>query len=275
MTTVVVTPTVTVSGVATVLSSISHGEGHEGTDQLIRRERVMTSDGPAQIPVVSGQAWRGKLRRVSAWELWRMLDRPDLPATSANFLLAGGSLAKTPKPITDHEQRRLREICPMVDLFGGSGGGTIMEGCLQVGKLTPLCAETRALLGHDAGTPARQLVQLEEFSRKEPTTFTEDPDAEPGGIQMRYGVETLVAGTRLDWWMRVISERPATHAWAALTVQRWVVEGAHVGGRSATGHGRLHVPELVDWAQAQDVAGVAEVVAGNRDEIVDLLGRCA
>lgn len=308
------TPTrsIVLDGVATVLSSIIHGGERAGTISYLRREQVVQPDGTVEdVPVLSGNGLRGVLRDVSAEMLWRQIGEPDLPMPVFHALWSGGALAKTGsgKALDPIRLGRLRRLVPHIALFGCAGGGRIIEGKLRVGKLVPITTETAhiipARLAELATSSYEDRVQIEHYVRTddarkatwrelgaapahaaigtgtvgaldlaEPVTVDDTPAEET--TQMRYGVETIAPGTRLWCSFGLTHATDAEWAWFAETLGTWSASGAHFGGRSAVGHGRLRLeldqfgemaPRLVrshDLAlvpsQALDAAQAAEVI---------------
>lgn len=303
------TRTLRIEGAATLLSSLVHGGEHHGTIASFRREKIIEIDGKAvDVPIVSGNALRGLLRDHAAHIMWDALGRPQLPPPVFHLLWSGGSLAKAGSGhvIGARQLAEVRRLIPLVSLFGGSGAGKIIEGKLRVGKLTPICAETAHLLpdtlvDQAEPRPMWELLQVEEFTRRDdakrdqlhpaiegmarPELGTGDeqgqllevadhaPAAEDEldgpAQQMRYGVETLAAGTRLHWWMSLHQVTDPEVALFAAAIDRWTADGAHLGGRAATGHGRLRL-DVHQWSHQTPATTVGEAldVAG-RDHLVD------
>lgn len=311
-----------IEGQATLLSSLSHGGEHAGTTGYLRREKIAQPDGTVtEVPVVSGNALRGLLRDHAALVFWGALGRPELPAPVFHLLWSGGSLAKAGARhvLGARQLAEVRRLVPLVSLFGGSGAGKIIEGKLSVGKLTPVCAETAHIVPPDLVDAAEprsiwDVLQVEEFTRRDDAKrdqlhpaiqgyapaelepegqgelltvqrhqpAREDADDDPAQ-QMRYGVETLAAGTRLHWWMRLSRVTDPEVALLAAAVDSWTADGAHLGGRSATGHGRLRL-DVHQWThsaptttigQALDTRGrddLAEHVTAHREAIMEALG---
>ena len=291
MTDVLTTTTHRIEGVATLLASLSHGGEHAGTIGFLRREKIVGPDGAVvEIPIVSGNALRGILRRHAADAFWEALGRPPLALPVFHLLRSGGSLAKAGAAhvLSAPQLRQVRETVPVVSLFGGSGAGKIIEGKLSVGKLSPICAELAHLLPvelHTAEMPSVwALTQIEEFTRTDdakkdllapmltgaavvpaigmgdtltllPTEPVEVEVADGPAQQMRYGVETLAAGTRLHWWMQLRQVTDVERALMGAAISRWVADGAHIGGRSATGHGRLRL-DAHQWTHTMPTVSV-------------------
>lgn len=306
MTTFSGTRTEWIEGVATLLSSLSHGGEHAGTIGFLRREKIVGPTGAViEVPVVSGNALRGILRRHAADAFWDALGRPALPVQVFHLLRSGGALAKAGSShvLGARQLQQVRAMVPVVSLFGGSGAGKIIEGKLSVGKLTPICAETRHLLPEGlqhADTSIWSLVQIEEFTRtddsKKDQLHSQIAGAVPAALepgdesalfavarhdaalestlddgpaqQMRYGVETIAAGTRLHWWMQLRHVTDVERALMAEALHRWVGDGAHIGGRSATGHGRLRL-DVHQWTHDAPTVTVGQALAAPVDALAD------
>jgi hypothetical protein len=263
-------------GVATAVSSIAHGGETLGSTTFLRRESFLQPDGRIEaVPVISGNAWRGVFRDIGAELVWEALGCRKLPLPVVATLWCGGTLVKTSRDeqLSGARLARLRTLVPQVSMFGGAGGGRIIEGTLAVGKLVPICQETAhtipaRYLGPSVPLPSMaDLVQEEQYSRLDDTarpqvaglgeaaatqgpTDAEDlgpddgDDGEAAGLLMRYGVETLIVGTRLYTWLSLQQATAAQRQFLTDILARWAGADAtagHVGGRSRIGHGRVSV----------------------------------
>lgn len=261
------------------LSSISHGGETRGTITLLRREVMMLDGQPVHVPVISGNAWRGRLRRL-AEELFREAvaydDEDDLPLSAIHTLRTGGSLAKTGgQPLTGARLRTARELIPPLALFGAATGGRTVEGAVQVGKIVPVTVETAHVTGVDVEAPdVFTATQLETYTRQDegstpavaalparvPMTDAAEVDVEaidPGedSTFTFFRVETFPAGMEFTSWLRAHHLTGEQLAFLKDLLQAFTDHGA-VGGRAAIGHGTLRtdlsptpaVPEdLPDW----------------------------
>jgi hypothetical protein len=288
------------AGTLTATSSIAHGGETRGTITLLRRELIITPDGkPTHVPVISGNGFRGLLRRTGEEVLREALGYTgQLALPIAHALRSGGSLAKTSRePLSGRRLARLRELVPHIGVFGAAGGGRIVDGCLYVGKVVPLLAETSHIITPPPTDPlpAFNATQIETYVRQDDTndhaaaelyaTHVVDvddtgepnldaaaiPDDDPASQLMMFRVETFPAGTRFATWLQLNHATDLEAAFFADVLDTYAAH-ARLGGRAAIGHGRvtLHLTrdhdddprERVDW-RAQ--------VAQRRDEALDAL----
>lgn len=237
-------------GLMTALSSIAHGGETRGTTTMLRRELIPTADEAELVPVISGNAFRGRLRRC-AEELFRdVLDlEGQLPIPAAHALRGGGALAKSSAdPVSGSRRARLRALVLPVGVFGCAAAGTLIDGCLQVGKVVPCCAETVAVTGQASTRSVFDVVQLEEYSKV--ADDTDDTTA------MRYAVETFCAGTTFATWLRLDRASDLQVAFFTDVLASFDRFG-QLGGRLAIGHGLVRT----QWSQT--------TVAGNPPMAVD------
>lgn len=282
------------AGIVTALTSISHigpDAGGQTTTSYLRREKFVQPDGSVEmVPVVSGNGMRGLLRDVGMWQMCKALgygvnehtgEVTGLNLPAFHFLFSGGTLtSQAGRGLDVAEARRVRELIPLVGLFGGAMGNQIMEGKLRVGKLIPICTETMHLLpdwcaeGHELRS-IYDYIQQEAFTRKDDEhnerlrqliapevralleasaaekaarrgTPEERPDADVGQHQqMRYWLETLGAGTRFHWELALedVTEVEYDAFWVTLAS---FGQRPYIGGKAGTGHGKVSV-NLRDW----------------------------
>lgn len=254
-------------GIVTAQSSVAHGAEALGTITYLRRERFLTPDGKTvEVPVVSGNAWRGLLRDTAADLWWKTAGSVPLTLPVMHAIWSGGALAKmSGSPLTGNRLVQVKKACPVVGVFGTAGGGRIVGGALQVGKMLPICQETAHLLPEhlrsDTLPTMWDLTQIEYYSRipnlgMEGVLQDGVEDTNPDELLARYGVETFVAGTRFYTWLSLTWPTAEELAFFIDALRTYSSE-ARVGGLLRAGHGRLHLdlesPEvpagLPDWAE--------------------------
>ena len=270
-------------GIVTALSSITHNGGQSfGTEAKLRREKFMQPDGTVEeVPVLSGNGIRGKLRDVGMIHMLRALGYGEngkgtnLP--SFHFLLSGGSLTSNGgKAINIADARKLTELIPLVGIFGGGEGNKLLPGILKCGKMIPICAETRHLLpAEHAETTVScwDFTQTEMYTRRDDSKddrkrrvldaesvkrleAAEDAKQAKGAkdvaekndgstAQMMYHVETLAAGTRFYWEVVLDDPTPLEYE-AFMTCLAQFSQMPYVGGKSSVGLGEIKV-DFRNW----------------------------
>lgn len=253
------TSTIRWSGTVTAVSSIAHGGQQLGTTTLLRREKMLLADGRIDyVPVISGNTLRGWLRRVGEDLLREQLQYDgQLSPTAAHALRGGGALAKTSgAALAGQRLATLRSLVPQVGVFGCAAGGSVINGCLQVGKVVPLVSEVAhtvpAHLQNRCTHSHFDLLQVETFARQDDTdthvfagrhqVIDEHPamnnlgGEDAGGRQMFYGVETLPAGTQFHTWAQLTWASPLEVSFFADVLAAFNAHG-RLGGRIGSGHG--------------------------------------
>lgn len=251
--------TFVLEGVCTAISSISHNGGEKnGTIVQLRREKFVQPKGNVvEIPVISGNSIRGKLRDLAAIDILTKKDgiKVQVDADSFNLLFSGGSLESVGEKNLDIEKvRQLRKDIPMLSVLGCSIGNVILPGKVDIGKMIPICKETLHLIpekfhGTEEIKTIWEYCQVEMNTRKDDTKDENKREFikpeyltnELRGGQMMYHVETLVAGTRF-YWKICLRDTTDVETGAFLSIlQSWANQSSQVGGNGRVGHGRLKV----------------------------------
>ena len=246
-------------GVCTEISSISHNGGEKnGTIVQLRREKFVQPNGKVvEIPVISGNSIRGKLRDLAAIDILTKKDgiKVQVDADSFNLLFSGGSLESVGEKNLDIEKvRQLRKDIPMLSVLGCSIGNVILPGKVDIGKMIPICKETLHLIpekfhGTEEIKTIWEYCQVEMNTRRDDTKDENKREfikpefltADLRGGQMMYHTETLVAGTRF-YWKVCLRDTTDIETGAFLSIlQSWANQSSQVGGNGRVGHGRLKV----------------------------------
>lgn len=284
--------TIEFSGVVTALSSIFHGGGQSfGVSAKLRREKFVQPDNSVEeVPVVSGNGPRGLLRDLGMGHMCRALGYGEGDATSGDgrppglslpafyFLFSGGSLTSVGGRGLDIDRaRELRQLIPLVGVFGGAMGNQIMPGKLRVDKMIPICRETAHLL--PAGVAGEGVQSIWEYLQEEMYTRKDDEKDEhkrvliDSGVralieaearakrekseqpviqsdtgqhqQMMYYVETFAAGTRF-YWSLVLDDPTDVEFDAFVTTLVEFSKRPYIGAKSAVGLGKVAV-EFNGW----------------------------
>lgn len=267
----------------TARSPISHRGELIGTTAIGRRMKILQPDGSVElVPVISGNSFRGVLRRIGEELLRDVLGyEGQLPLAVAHTLRNGGAIVKTQaEPITGRRLHQLRELIPQLSVFGGAIGAAPIDGCLRVGHVVPIVTEATPILRrtYEGPIPSRfDIEALESYSHLDDVTAghagtTVDPDAETGGSGspvMRYDIETLAPGTRFESWVQLVRGSDLDHAFAADVLAEFTRSG-WLGGRTGIGHGQI-VTTLASDPDGAPVVDWREIVAARRDEALETL----
>ncbi|GHP00930.1 hypothetical protein KSF_109770 [Reticulibacter mediterranei] len=267
-------------GLARALSAVSHlGDSAGGTTSVFRREKVYSKGwGVIEVPIISGNAFRGQLRDTGMRYMLRELGDPVLSPAAFHFLTSGGALSKEAGRGLDIGQaRRLRELIPLVGVFGGACGRQILEGKLQVGKWYPVCQELVDFLpSHysklpEAETSIYDMTDVHSFTRtddakgerwqkylsqeqrgslevpkvkraKDGTEIAEKPGT---AQQMRYSQEVLIAGTTFYCWISLQDVTPLEFEAFASALVEWS-KTPFIGGQSRHGCGEVEL-QFENW----------------------------
>nr|WP_296774179.1 RAMP superfamily CRISPR-associated protein [Rhodococcus sp. (in: high G+C Gram-positive bacteria)] len=266
----------------TARAPISHRGEMIGTTAMFRRMKVIQPDGSiALVPVVSGNSFRGVLRRLGEEMLRDALGYDHLlPLPVAHLLRNGGSIVKSSaEPITGRRLQQLRALIPHLSVFGGAIGSAPIAGCLRVGHVVPLVAEATPILRYDYGTalPSRFDVEtLESYSHLDDVSTARDttPAAEevgktPATPLMRYEIEALAPGTRFETFVQINRGSEVDIDFAADVLREFCARG-WLGGRTGIGHGQV-ATEITPALNGRVGTVWREIAATRRDDALDAL----
>jgi len=251
-------------GWLTLRTPLLHGDSETlGNCRLFRSLKTVCEDGRVRrIPVYSGNAFRGKLRDLAAYQLMEAL-QVQLPPPVFHFLTSGGALTAGGGQAIDVDRARaLRKQIPMVGVFGGGVGSQILEGKLKVLPMTPICRETVHLLpsycrqAPSAGLSIRDLRQMDFGTRRDDSKRESAQPYLEGGQEaaakrsddevstsMIYENEVLIQGTCLRFGF--VLEGATDREWLCLgrALAGWLAD-PYLGGRSSAGYGEVAAPSL-------------------------------
>ncbi len=130
-------------------TSPGDGRGRErGTTVRTRTWRVPPVEAggePAQVPVISGNSFRGRSRRALAQHLCETLQvtPQTLDPQVTHLLFIGGAIARgTKNTLTPEAKAEMRRLLPGLSLFGGSALGAMFDGRAAFGDWVAQVRET-------------------------------------------------------------------------------------------------------------------------------------
>lgn len=234
-------------------SPLSHSAfgADAGNAVPLRRMPLVSVEGRPEVPVVSGNAVRGQLRRQLMRELLRACgidqDTPDHDRIYA-ALANGGTITKAEKRLDPSRIREVREAIPALSVLGSAMYTWLLPGHCSVGMAWPVCTQTVA-----AGVVARpdgELVDMGDLEHE--YTATRLPDGEEhspdstGVGPMPVAIETIAAGAVLESRIEFARHAPEVER-SAIVHGLTLIQ--HLGGKHASGLGGFAL-EIVSEIEA-------------------------
>lgn len=244
-------------------SPLSHGsfDGPIGSNQKPIRREAVCIEGFPEIPVITGNAVRGVMRRLIMREFFTKagLDRelftekPELWDRLYAALCNGGHLEDSSVQIKPSVIRELREELPMLSVLGAALYRLLLPGRVRPGFFWLSCLESAeaGLVPDDPGlSVAEDYVGSSTLSRH---IERGEQDPELSGVTpMPRGLEVVKTGAkfygRVDFLPEATDLERSCIAWGLSKIE-WL------GGISAAGYGNVEIntleevgPELFeDW----------------------------
>ena len=243
-----------------LIAPLHHSEfgGHKSNIVGHRKAPVVMPEGVEHVPIVSGNALRGQMRRIVMRDL---LDQCGMQVGAPGYdriyaaVANGGTLTGSDNNVNPTAIRTMREVCPPLSVFGAALYTHMLAGRMSVGICWPVCdvtlskglvAERHRLNGQN-GLNASYLewetsyVRLPEKERQN----TEATKVEP----MPYTIEIVPPGVVLESEILFAGDTtPIEMSCAAWALDR--VES--LGGKDGIGMGRLTMSHNGDAAPYEE-----------------------
>lgn len=234
-------------GTITILSPLAHNSDESaGTDTKFRRMSIFCEKKRMEIPVYSGNAFRGIFRRLAARQFCDRLGFEKLSDKLYYCFFTGGSLQKgaAQNHIDIGKKRKLREKIPFLSLLGSAVSNQIIPGKLQVDMGVPIAKETTDMTGIISDLTIWEMTDEIFYTRRD--DLEDRQDEQKQAQQMKYNIEVLVPGVVMThgFVLSCVNEIEAgcfTHA-----IQKMQDVGI-LGGKSGTGHGRVKLEYEPEW----------------------------
>lgn len=269
-------------GRITLLSPLSHGMGTAGTTQLFNRTKVVQGGAIHDVPILTGNSFRGLLRDCGMRYMMRVLGDPPLTPGAFYLLFSGGTLGdKGPRGLDVDLARQLQRTIPLLGVFGGAVGNQILRGKLRMGYAWLVCRETAHLLpvsDPDAPEPLHSmwdlLTRIEQtrtddaknehlrqliapgsrllMEAKERSARTAEVDTDAGAHQqMRYATEVVAPGAQFahELWLDAVTDLEYAAFLCALA--EWN-RAPFLGGKSGQGYGKVRL-QYDQWASSEPI----------------------
>lgn len=237
------------------LTPVSHGAFSDGIDlgniQLFRRIPMIYNGEIYEVPVISGNAIRGKLRRLLARELVDHFElREELGKKFDKFYIAianGGNLDKDMDVSINTEKiRELRSDFPMLSVLGSALYKFMMPGMCNIGYAYPRCKE----LGNGDIALADIVTEIGQ-TRHIDKTVADPGEAKP----MPYTVEAIVPGAELEF---NIYFAPQSTPIEIACINHGLKLMQTIGGKNGAGFGFIEISgaesdeRYAEWLAADD-----------------------
>lgn len=254
-----------------------------------------------EVFAVSGNAWRGIARRLTARYTLDVLgiDEAKLDLGVVQALFAGGVLAGnlSRRPARRGFVADLRRTVPLLDVFGGCINGFTLPGCLRVGFVVPLTRETlevfygaewQAWLREEAGAP-EELPGTDEiqavrylYTRCGHAEY-ETPAVDSGGrkskdsLQQLYAIRVVPAGLRFGHWVGLVAPAGEGSVLCFEAAVALMLKAGMIGGKGAAGHGLFRGVYRRPDGTALDpdgcLAAYRSWLEANKEKVSDMLLR--
>lgn len=294
--------TLILEGIVTAKTQIAHNGGElNGNQAMFRRMKVVQPGGDyIEIPHISGNSIRGKLRDVGAKQMLDLLGEDGQPKqvklSTFQLLFSGGTLEKAKKRKQRPPQgqdtepgrnggegadidkfREMRKNIIHLSLFGGAFNNVILPGKMKINPLIPIAKETTHIIpeqfhGESTKHSVYTYLQLGMYTRKE---NSQDPEFEPylkkdesvkfETSQMIYYIESLAAGTPLYWKVVLEDVTPEEFDFIISLIQRFENVPV-VGGKSAVGFGQIEMSDCT-WRDVTKEGDTLSVVSDTTESL--------
>jgi hypothetical protein len=230
-----------------LLSPLAHfGDERMGTMQAARTMKFEYEGEFIDVPVFSGNALRGGLRRIAMRDYLDKIGITEegFSAKMYYMLFTGGALTSGAKHHEIGDKRHMRAMCPPLSLFGTAIGDQIPEGKMKVGILKPVCKETAAFIGMESDVSFHDMLEEIFYTRRDDLkskdfNITANEKNEQA-TQMKYEMQCLSAGTQLTGSIIVENGTEIENACIFAALDKFKLT-PFIGGKSSIGHGEVTV----------------------------------
>ena len=270
-----------VRGTLTALSPVFHGGSEKtGAVVLLNRLKFIVDGRPTDVPIISGNQVRGRLRRLLTTDFLELADyKMDLSQKSYqklyHTLFAGGVLEaveeESESAVVDLNLkfRIVKYILPL-RMFGCSYANQMIEGRVLVGHMLPVCRELREYIGIDSDISFYQLIARAFQTRRDELRATRTEEEEQA-VQALVEYECFAPGTKFYHEIRLETSREEELLDLSTlyrAIELWKMN-PFIGGKSSVGFGKLRIE--YEWPRPIDSKPYMEFVERNKDEIVKVL----
>ena len=254
------------TGTLKLKSPLSHISESIGVTSYLVQEPIIQPDGSLEeVFCYSGNAWRGQLRDLAAMYMLEKLEMK-VNLDSFHLLFSGGKIGGDQK-IDVEKIKSIRESIPVLALFGGGIGNSIMPGLMRVGNCYPVCKEALPVLP-EKYSKRDDLINYsdatfeKEFSRVDDAKKTDfldnfvdeqsqnKPKKKKKDVsdQMRMETELVCAGVELYSYIDFIDDSELYLGVIVSALSKFS-NSPFIGGQNNKGHGLIDLFYDIDGAK--------------------------
>ncbi len=233
-----------------LLSPLSHfGDERLGTMQIMRTNKFLYNGEFIDIPVYSGNGFRGQFRRIAMRDYLEKIGIAEEGISEKLYytLFTGGSLVGGARYVEVGERKRIRKLCPPLALLGTAIGDQILQGKMKTPIFLPICKETVDYTGIESDISFYDMLEEVFYTRKDDIKSVEYNIKEEVAkkknddpVQMKYEMQCLSAGTEIIGTIVIENVNKIEEAMVNATLKK-LKEVPYIGGKSAAGHGQIDI----------------------------------
>ena len=269
-----------VRGTLTALSPVFHGGSEKtGSVVLLNRLKFVVGGKLVEVPIVSGNQVRGRLRRLLSKDFLELAGyQMDLSQKNHqklyHVLFAGGVLTEVEEEeagVVDLSLKfRLVKYVLPLRLFGCSYANQMIEGRVLIGHMLPICKELVEYTGVKSEVSFHQLI-AHAFQTRRDELRAPRAEGEEQAVQMMVEYECFAPGTKFAH--EIVLETTKEGEELDLSTLHRAIElwraKPYIGGKSAVGFGKLRLE--YEWPKPVDDNAYLRFVEENKDEVAKAL----
>jgi len=271
-----------IEGTLTALSPVFHGGNEKtGSTVLLNRLKFIVDDKPIDVPIISGNGVRGRLRRLLTRDFLEKVGyQMDLSQKSYqklyHTLFAGGVLTSAEEESASGtidlslKSKLIKYVLPL-RMFGASYSNQMIEGRILVGHMLPICKELKEYTGIDSDISFYQLITRAFQTRRDELRSGPREDEEDETVQMIIDYECFAPGTKFHHEF-ILTTSTESEALDLSTLYRAIElwkQAPTIGGKSSVGFGKLKIE--YKWPKDTSDKPYLEFIEKNKDEISKVL----
>jgi len=262
-----------ISSLSTALTQIMQtGDQKTGAQSLLPYKKVWHEDDEIEVPYISANSIRGKLRRKIIRSFCEILDYKFTEPHVWHSFFGGGQLKSGSHQAFDAGLRaKIKKLIPPISLWGMSYGNQALQGKLIVCDMDVLCVEMKEYVLYEHQQLCTQsfhrYVSSLFFTRKDDVNDGSIKNKDDQAIQMKVENQVLIPGTKFSH-VFMIRDHPTDIEISCLhhVLKIWL-EMPFVGGKSATGYGKLNI----QFSDKLDDSKFVQFLQDNREQIIAFL----